>query len=346
MISRRELLHALAAATTAFPALVRAQGRCRDGFKTESCPLEVQLATAPIKPLFAPTPWKTVALDHLLFEVPDHRREAAFFVALMGWVPRRADEREVVLDIGDWGTAVFRRAPAQPSSMVRSFCFVIHPWSAKTVESALRARGLEAVRDDDGKGFESFHVRDPDGFDLQIANANGHARERKASAQRASVGPPPFEATGWRTVWLDHLSFKVTNYKESASFYSSLLGWKPTYDEGSQHELMIAEVGDIIVRGGNPNDPRYRKDIPRQARLDHISFGISPWDTDRVKAELENRKLDAAVDTSTSDEIHVAPYKSYHTATPGNYDLQISFVTRGNRLALANAVRPKALAPR
>ena len=60
-------------------------------------------------------------------------------------------------------------------------------------------------------------------------------------------------------MWLDHLSFEVTNYKESASFYSNLLGWKETYDEGSQHELMIGEVGDVIVRGGNPNSPEFGK---------------------------------------------------------------------------------------
>lgn len=130
----------------------------------------------------------------------------------------------------------------------------------------------------------------------------------------------------------------------SASFYSNLLGWKPTYDEGSQHELMIGEVGDIIVRGGNPNDPNFGKNsaaLVGNARLDHISFGISPWDTDRVKVELEKRDLKAEIDTSTRDDIHVAAYKSYHTTTPNGYDLQISYVTHDNRLALANAVKPK-----
>jgi catechol 2,3-dioxygenase-like lactoylglutathione lyase family enzyme len=150
--------------------------------------------------------------------------------------------------------------------------------------------------------------------------------------------------TGWTTVWLDHLSFRVTNYKESASFYSNLLGWKETYDEGSQQELLIGEVGDIIVRGGNPNDPNFGKSSTatvRKAQLDHISFGISPWDTDGVKVELEKRGLRAQIDTSTRDDIHVAAYKSYHTTTPNGYDLQISYVTHDNRLQLANAVKPK-----
>ena len=87
------------------------------------------------------------------------------------------------------------------------------------------------------------------------------------------------------------------------------------------------------------------------ARIDHISFGISPWDTDGVKAELEKRGLRAQIDTSSRhlgpdgtyvpDEIHTAAFKSYHTATPNGFNLQISYVTHDNRLALPNAVRPK-----
>ncbi|MFX8860428.1 hypothetical protein ABTM70_20080, partial [Acinetobacter baumannii] len=71
--------------------------------------------------------------------------------------------------------------------------------------------------------------------------------------------------------------------------------------------------------------------------LDHISFGVAPWDTDDVRASIEVRGLPVRVDTSTNDEIHVAAYKSYHTRTPGGFDLQISYVTRENRLALPNA---------
>ena len=74
--------------------------------------------------------------------------------------------------------------------------------------------------------------------------------------------------------------------------------------------------------------------------MDHISFGISPWDTDGVKAELEKRGLRAQIDTSTGDEIHVAAFKSYHTSTPNGYNLQISYVTHDTRLALPTAVRP------
>jgi catechol 2,3-dioxygenase-like lactoylglutathione lyase family enzyme len=313
------------------------QGRCRDGYETSVCPLSREVATAPIKPVFAPTGWTTEALDHITFEMADYRKEAAFYVALMGWKLRSDDGTQAVLDIGSWGSAIFKQAPERQTAVVTNFSFVVRPWNAKTIEAELRSRGLSPIAENDGKGYESFHVKDPNGFDLQISN-RASLRGSKAAAQNVEL---PFESTGWNTVWLDHFSYNAADYKEGASFYMNLLGWKPTYDEGSQHELMAGEVADMIIRGGNRNDPKFSRDAPqRRARIDHISFGIAPWDTDGVKAELEKRGLRARVDTSTKDDIHVAAFKSYHTTTPNGFDLQISYVTHDNRLALPNAVKP------
>jgi catechol 2,3-dioxygenase-like lactoylglutathione lyase family enzyme len=311
------------------------QGRCRDGFGTPGCPLTREVATRPTAPVFAPTGWKTIALDHITFLVPDPQKEAAFYIALMGWKLRSDDGKQAVLDIGNWGSAVFKHAPDKQKATVEGFCFVIEPWNAAKVEAELRKRGLTPVAENDGKGFESFHVKDPNGFDLQISN-----RAQQTAATAKLSAPLPFEETGWKTVWLDHISYNAANNKESASFYTNLLGWKETYDEGSQNELMIGEIGDIIIRGGNPNNPAPAAQ-PRRERIDHISFGIAPWDTDGVKAELEKRRLRARIDTSTKDDIHVAAFKSYHTTTPNGFDLQISYVTHDNRLALPNAVKPK-----
>src|ERR1700678_3511886 len=302
--TRRNMLCALGASVAAAPfaASLFAQGRCQSGYNTPGCPMTKDLATAPIKPLFAPTGWKTVALERISFQMADYRKEAAFYIALMGWKLRSDDGKQAVLDIGDWGSAIFKESPEQQRAIVENFGFVIEPWNARTVEAELRKRGLTPVVENDGKGFESFHVKDPDGWDLQIGNAQGLAKARKTPPAATLSAPAPFESTGWKAVWLDPLSFGVTKYKESASFYSNLLGWKETYDEGSQHELMIGEVGDIIIRGGNPNDPNFGKAPPRpRPRIDHISFGITPWDTDGVKAELENRGLRARIDTSTKD---------------------------------------------
>jgi phosphatidylglycerol---prolipoprotein diacylglyceryl transferase len=342
----------LAAACVGTSSTAQGQGRCIRSYGTPAC------NTDSIKPVFERTGWRTAKLDHITFRVAEPEQEAAFYAALMGWRIRSSDGARVVMDIGDWGTAVFRKVPAESfgapaqggggaerapvRAVVEGIGFTIEPWSASAVERELRTRGLAPTADNDGKGFESFHIKDPDGFDVQIGNGRRPNAGRGATVDARAPKAAPFESTGWQTVWLDHLSYGVANYKASASFYSNLLGWGPTYDEGSQNELMIGDVGDIIIRGGNPLDPAFGRGPARRAgQIDHISFGISPWDTDSVKAALERRGLNARIDTSDGAEIHVAQYKSYHTTTPNGYNLQISSSTHDTRLNLAIAVNPR-----
>lgn len=348
--SRRDLLRALgaSAAGAPFAASLFAQGRCQNGYNTPACPMSKEVATAPIKPLFAPTGWKTVALEHISFQVPDYRKEAAFYIALMGWKLRSDDGNQAILDIGDWGSAIFKAAPPeQTSALVDGFGFAIEPWNSRRVEAELRKRDLNPVADSNGKGFESFHVKDPDGFDVQICNSKGLAEARRKPAKAKLEVELPFEATNWRTVWLDHFSFGATNYKASVSYYTNLLGWKETFDEGSQNEVMMGDIGNAIIRGGNPNDPNFGKPPangkqrrPRNVRIDHISFGIQPWDADAVKDGLEKRGLRAQADTGNTGDIHQAKYQSYHTRTANNYNLQMSCVTKETRLIGSSSMKP------
>lgn len=365
-VSRRSLLSSLGLASLATPFLSAAdafaQGRCMTTFGAPDC------VTSAIPPVFASTGWNTAALDHVTFQLADYKKEAAFYVALMGWTLRSDDGTQAVLDMGPWGTALFTQAAAgafdamnaQPGrrggpvrAMVSGFGFAITPWNTKAVEQALTSRGLSPVAHHGPGGAEGFVVKDPDGFELRITSGAGYAKQRSTPATAKLSEALPFASTGWKTVWLDHFSFNSADYKKSASFYQQLLGWAPTYDEGSQHELMMADAGDIIIRGGNALAPDGGKNGGRAGgpRIDHISLGISPWDTDGVKAALEQRGLKVTIDTSSRhkgpngtwvpDEIHTAAFKSYHTETPNGYNLQISYVTHDNRLALANAVNPK-----
>ena len=56
-------------------------------------------------------------------------------------------------------------------------------------------------------------------------------------------------------------------------------------------------------------------------------------DADKTKADLDQRTLNARMDTGTSLDIHdpKALYKSYHTTTPQGFDLQISNGDKANR---------------
>ena len=212
-----------------------------------------------------------------------------------------------------------------------SFCWGIEPWDTNKVKAALEARGLNPVADHSGDDFRSFHVKDPDGLDVQISNGNKRNRRTTPANGKLNV-PLPFEPTGWKTVYLDHISFRCTSYKESVAFYEALLGWKGLGDEGSQNETQISpEIGGLLIRGGNATAPNFTMPPVRSASMDHISFGITPFDPDVVAAALCKRGLQAQVDTGAiassppaEHDIHTSTYKSFHTRTPNNFNLQFS----------------------
>jgi len=152
-ISGRTLLRTLGVGAISAPvasslgASAFAQGGCRDGYGQPQgpCTLTKEVATDPITPVFEPTGWKTVGLDHITFEVADYRKEAAFYVALMGWTLRSDDGQQAILDMGPWGSTVFRQAGG--GTAVKSFAWAIDPWNDRAVEAALRKRGMTPVTD-------------------------------------------------------------------------------------------------------------------------------------------------------------------------------------------------------
>src|SRR5262249_16020894 len=154
---------------------------------------------------------------------------------------------------------------------------------------------------------------DPDGFDIQVTNGNKSNR-RRGAANGKLPGPVPFEPTGWKTMWIDQLSYGCTDFKKTYAFYEALLGWKQT---GSfRHAQVIVDMGGAggaIIR----NRPK--------CSIDHISFGIEGFDPDKVEAELMKRGLGSPArnnpghlqqDTGSGGDIHTSRFKSYHTPDP------------------------------
>jgi hypothetical protein len=347
-LSRRRLLQTLGAAAVMAPVSAFAMPAL-SGFQAGEL-METPIAPAP----FEPTGWKTVLLDHFSCKVADHEKEAAYYNALMNWAVRSSDANESVLDIGDFGAIVIKggyqasadelaaqkaqydrqsAAASKQGTAVGPFvprnavfdgvCWGIDQWDAHKVEAALKARGLNPVADNKGHDFESFHVKDPDGFDVQISNGNRHNRRTTPPKGHLS-GAAPFDHTDWKTVWLDHISYECTDYKKTVAFYQALLGWQPTnYMKGTQNQVRIGDVGDTIIRshfGGGQG-----------VTLGHISFGLGVFNPAEVKAGLEKRGLKASVDTGGRGPIETASFKSYHTTTPNGFDLQISNVTMATR---------------
>lgn len=146
-----------------------------------------------------------------------------------------------------------------------------------------------------------------------------------ASTIPAATGPAPF-----KTVWLDHISYAVTDYRKSTAFYRDLMGWEIKNDDGKQQCTMkIGDIGEIIIRnrrepGGNAA-PGQNAPPPVSGVINHVSYGIASWNTDGVKAELEKRGLKPRPDMVGDN------FKSFHVKDPDGWDLQISNITKTNR---------------
>ena len=68
-------------------------------------------------------------------------------------------------------------------------------------------------------------------------------------AQTASTIPAATGPAAFKTVWLDHISYAVTDYRKSTAFYRDLMGWEIRNDNGkNQCTMKIGDVGEIIIR--------------------------------------------------------------------------------------------------
>lgn len=150
----------------------------------------------------------------------------------------------------------------------------------------------------------------------------------------AAVQPAAAQAKApWKTVHLDHISYAVNDYKKSAEWYSNLMGWEIANDNGkNQATLRIGNVGEIIIRNNRrpdgaatpagPGAGAMANRPPLSGVINHVSYGIEPWDTEGVKAELTKRGLNPREDMVGAD------FKSYHVYDPDGWDLQISNQTK------------------
>jgi len=374
-LSRRQWVQALAAAVAAPVVALGQRGGARGaapdsgrGGGRGTAPRD----TTPLIMPFEPTGWNTVWLDHLSYQCVDYKKAAAFYATLLGWKVRSDDGKQCVLDIGEnSGGIIIRGGLATPPpaaitdaglgvnrppvrAVFDGFAWGIDPWDTDKVKGALEKRGLNPVADHAGSDYRSFHVKDPDGFDVAITNGT-KAMRRKTPASGKLPAPAPFEPTGWNTLYLDHISFEVADYRRSAAFYEALLGWSVRPGGGGQASVQIGTIAGAIIRGNaaaraaargggrgggaggdssaaapTPPPPPSAPANGVTAAIGHISFGIENWDTERVRAELKKRDV---VYVNRDGEREPRPdmtgtLQSFHVPDAMGWDLQI-----GNKIA-------------
>ena len=112
--------------------------------------------------------FKAVAVNHISFGVADYARTRDFYADLLGMPVSGDDGKQCYLKIGEDSFLIARKSGAPGGGpLVDHICYTIKDWDKNAVETELRRRGLDPEPDTD----ESFHVRDPDGYRLQIGSA-------------------------------------------------------------------------------------------------------------------------------------------------------------------------------
>ena len=111
--------------------------------------------------------FKAVAVNHISYQVADYARTRDFYASLLGMKVSHDDGKQAYLSFGDHGTWLLPRNARQPGTApkVDHIAYTIEDWDKDKVKAELERRGLDARPDTD----DSFHVKDPDGFDLQIS---------------------------------------------------------------------------------------------------------------------------------------------------------------------------------
>jgi len=130
------------------------------------------------------------------------------------------------------------------------------------------------------------------------------------------------DGKGFKTIGLNHISYMVADFRKTRDFYTDLMGMTVAEERADQCRLSFGS-GILIARKGLQG--------MTPPRVDHISFTIADWDTDRVKAELERRGLKPRLDTGA-----LPTSGSFHVADPDGYDLQIEGTLRAGDSLLKN----------
>jgi catechol 2,3-dioxygenase-like lactoylglutathione lyase family enzyme len=110
--------------------------------------------------------FRTLTINHISYQVADYKKTRDFYTDLMGMQATQDDgRRQCYLSFGD--TFIIPRNARQGTTPPRvdHIAYTIDNWNKGAVEAELKRRGLEPRPDTDN----SFHVKDPDGFDLQIS---------------------------------------------------------------------------------------------------------------------------------------------------------------------------------
>lgn len=158
-MNRRQLVKSIAAAATVAGVADSAQAAGGKGFKTTT-------------------------VNHISYNVADYKKTRDFYADLMGMhVKQDEDKGQCYMAFGDTFLLPRNSRGTRTPPLVDHIAYTIDAWNTSEVEEELKRRGYKKMERGE-KGSQparlgpmqyrpdtenSFHILDPDGFDLQIS---------------------------------------------------------------------------------------------------------------------------------------------------------------------------------
>lgn len=111
--------------------------------------------------------FSAVAVNHISYQVADYAKTRDFYADLFGLKVVADNGKQCCLVLNDSNTFIIpRNAPSGVAPpRIDHIAYTLAAWNKSAVEAELKRRGLNPRPDTDN----SFHVSDPNGFDLQIS---------------------------------------------------------------------------------------------------------------------------------------------------------------------------------
>lgn len=111
--------------------------------------------------------FKAVAVNHISYQVSDYAKTRDFYADLLGMKVAGDTGKQCELILGDGSTFMIPRNAPEGSAppKIDHIAYTIENWDKSAVKAELERRGLDPREDTEN----SFHVKDPNGFDLQIS---------------------------------------------------------------------------------------------------------------------------------------------------------------------------------
>jgi catechol 2,3-dioxygenase-like lactoylglutathione lyase family enzyme len=117
----------------------------------------------------APNGFAATTINHVSIQVSDLKRSAEFYRRVFALPTRVAQRPDVAIRLGVGPSHLTLRQDKQ-AGLVDHFCLGVDKFNRESVIRDLKQRGVSPEPDENG--FSGFHVKDPDGFNVQLEDSS------------------------------------------------------------------------------------------------------------------------------------------------------------------------------